>query len=90
MFIIPAGKQGYAGVPAGTHMKITSTPNGPNRVDPGEPVSLSAGDTEKTLATPFYLCRCGLSKNKPLCDGSHLAGTFEAPPSEIRPVKKQA
>jgi len=69
-------------------MKITSVPNGPNRVDPDEPVTLSAGEKEKPLASPFYLCRCGLSKNKPLCDGSHLAGKFEAPPSEIRPGKK--
>lgn len=88
MFIIPAGEQGYAGKPAGTPMKITSTPNGPNRVDPDEPVTLAAGEKEKTLASPFYLCRCGMSKNKPLCDGSHLAVRFEAPAAEIRPQKK--
>jgi len=38
------------------------------------------------------LCRCGLSKNKPFCDNSHLAGKFHAPggrihisPSPVRP-----
>jgi len=71
-----------------TGMKITATPNGPNRVDPDEPVALSAGEKEKTLASPLYLCRCGLSKNKPLCDGSHLAAQFEAPAAEIKPVKR--
>ena len=34
-----------------------------------------AGDTASYRAT---LCRCGLSKNKPYCDHSHLAGNFQA------------
>ncbi len=25
----------------------------------------------------YLLCRCGLSKNKPYCDGAHVAGGFE-------------
>jgi CDGSH-type Zn-finger protein len=31
------------------------------------------GEDGKTIAVkgPFALCRCGRSKNKPLCDGSH-------------------
>jgi uncharacterized Fe-S cluster protein YjdI/CDGSH-type Zn-finger protein len=30
------------------------------------------------------LCRCGLSKNKPFCDNSHLAAQFKAPGGRIR------
>ncbi len=69
-------------------MKITATANGPNRIETGEECTLLAGEKEKPLKPPFYLCRCGASKNKPLCDGSHLAAGFEAPAAEIRSADK--
>ncbi len=36
--------------------------------------------TGKTLnrVTQVFLCRCGASKNKPYCDGSHKAAGFSA------------
>ncbi len=29
--------------------------------------------------TPYRLCRCGASKNKPLCDDSHIEAGFRSP-----------
>ncbi|MBX8637516.1 MAG: CDGSH iron-sulfur domain-containing protein [Thermoplasmata archaeon] len=34
------------------------------------PVEAKAGET-------IYICACGLSKNKPYCDGSHKAAVSE-------------
>ena len=43
------------------------------------------GQGEMTRAT---LCRCGLSKNKPFCDNSHIKGGFEAS-GEIAPKEME-
>lgn len=64
-------------------MKITALVNGPYMLATDESLTLKSDAGEKPLKSPCYLCRCGQSKNKPLCDGSHLAAGFVAPPSEI-------
>ena len=48
--------------------------NGPYRVTGG--VELNDPGNEQTPATPdhYTLCRCGGSKNKPFCDGTHWKG----------------
>lgn len=49
--------------------------NGSLRVS-GEVELLDAEGNRFTTKESFSLCRCGLSKNKPFCDGSHK-GNFE-------------
>ncbi len=45
------------------------------------------------IGTRATLCRCGASKNKPYCDGSHVAATFtatgEPPTSTSAPLAKR-
>ena len=69
-------------------MKITSQLNGPNMLETDETLVLKTETGEKPLKSPCFLCRCGHSKNKPLCDGSHLQARFEAPKSEIAGTRK--
>ncbi len=69
-------------------MKIKSLPNGPNMLETDESLTLKNEAGEKPLKSPCYLCRCGQSKTKPLCDGSHMAAKFEAPSAEIVGGKK--
>ncbi len=55
---------------------IAVTANGPYAVTGGiELVGVAMGDGAST--EHFTLCRCGESKNKPFCDGSHWASGFK-------------
>lgn len=57
--------------------EITVAPDGPLYVR-GD-VEIRGSDEDVVLRdTRVALCRCGLSTNKPLCDGTHADGAFEA------------
>ncbi len=53
-------------------------PNGSIRVT-GEVDFVDAEGKVIETQSAFSLCRCGASKDKPFCDGSHREAGFEAP-----------
>jgi CDGSH-type Zn-finger protein len=72
--------------------KIVVRPNGPYRVYGGiplvrktqivseqvEPLTWETGETLETKPGEFYsLCRCGHSRKKPFCDGTHKSIDFD-------------
>jgi CDGSH-type Zn-finger protein len=55
---------------------VEVTPNGPYAVSGG--VELAAAPWGEGASREHYtLCRCGASKNKPFCDGSHWEANFK-------------
>ena len=58
------------------HTKIKILPNGPLLVSGTIHVTDKDGNVEiRTKNTTF--CRCGVSKNKPYCDGEHIRTGFK-------------
>ncbi len=58
---------------------IKALKNGPYEVAGGAKVSDSTGkEYAESQIDPLYLCRCGASKTKPFCDGSHKQIDFKA------------
>jgi len=55
--------------------EITPTPNGPLQAERIKALKNDRGEIIDT-AESIFLCRCGQSKNKPYCDGSHEAAGF--------------
>ncbi len=63
-------------------LKITLRPNGPLGVSGNVEILSGTGRAvERTQATA--LCRCGGSKTKPYCDGTHKAIGFVAPAAPV-------
>lgn len=58
-------------------VEVVPTLNGSLRVIGNLEIVSGTGRTVKR-ATQVFLCRCGQSKNKPYCDGSHKAAGFLA------------
>ncbi len=61
----------------GGPLKVKRIPNGPLIVT-GNLTMVAGSGREAWQGTRAALCRCGASKNKPFCDGSHTAAGFEA------------
>ena len=58
---------------------ITPTDNGPYQVSGSFTVTDPDGNTFTTKpGEDVYLCRCGQSASKPICDGSHKRVGFQA------------
>lgn len=66
-------------------MKIVAIENGPYFVETaGKCTVAQEGTAPVELAeSQVFLCRCGGSKNKPFCDGTHQEIGFEAPGAEL-------
>ncbi len=58
-------------------LKIDPQKNGPLKVSGNLEICAGTGRVVKRVEAAM-LCRCGHSKNKPFCDGSHRAAGFEA------------
>ena len=56
--------------------RVLITPGGPYVVT-GEPELVDVSRAEGASEGPFTLCRCGGSKNKPFCDGTHWNVDFD-------------
>ena len=67
-----------AGEEAPSTNSVRLDPNGPLYVRGDIQVSTPTGTTLLS-DTRLALCRCGASKNKPLCDGAHVDAGFEDP-----------
>jgi len=63
--------------PNETTAKITPLKNGPVKVEGALQICGADGSVLEAKDVVF-LCRCGASKNKPYCDGSHKPMGFEA------------
>lgn len=56
---------------------ISVIKNGPLKIDGDVQLNDSTGKAYPASAgKPVFLCRCGLSANKPFCDGSHSKQGF--------------
>jgi len=58
---------------------IKALKDGPYEVAGGAKLlDVNGKDYVESALDPLYLCRCGQSRNKPFCDGSHKSAGFKA------------
>lgn len=71
------GSKGAPSIEPGGTLEIRRAPNGPLLVSGNFTIVAGSGRTA-WQGTKAALCRCGASKDKPFCDGSHKAIGFTA------------
>lgn len=71
----PASMESSALGARGGPVKVTPLPNGSLKVEGNLEIVSGTGRTINRV-TKVFLCRCGHSKNKPVCDGSHKTVGF--------------
>ena len=59
------------------NIKVTLVENGPAIIECDRAEIVMVDGSVKTKETKFSLCRCGQSKNKPFCDGTHKTCGWE-------------
>jgi CDGSH-type Zn-finger protein len=65
---------------------IACAPNGPLRVSGNFTIQDSQGKAfDLSGRTAISLCRCGMSQNKPFCDGSHRNGFNSVVEAKVLP-----
>lgn len=69
------GTSGEGDEATGGPLAITPTENGPLLIE-GEVTLVSGAGRRATRLSKTWLCRCGASRDKPFCDGSHKAAGF--------------
>ncbi len=54
-----------------TPIELTALPDGPYRIEGDATILDRDGEPIADPGSPFHLCRCGRSANKPFCNGTH-------------------
>ena len=76
----PSGALSYEGQKqpdaSGESVLVDVIANGPMAVHASLQIKMPNGDT-KEIEGPTYFCRCGMSAEKPFCDGSHNRSGFQ-------------
>jgi CDGSH-type Zn-finger protein len=68
--------------------EVTITPyrDGPLLIRGAARLMTPTGETISCNREPLALCRCGRSKIKPFCDGTHKLVGFRAPSGRVEPA----